>query len=151
MVTVMKFLTWRVLSRSISASVVGPSTSRFQLRSSLLPSGFSSPLALLTLLVVRDQVIQPKSIVTANEVHALRPSRSCQSRESVSSTNNAAPSRRTTRVPSISSAGCSFQQDASGGNDGHQLVPRLHERLRTLVLKLSGKPVYVDAMLGETR
>jgi hypothetical protein len=40
--TVIKFLTWRLRSFSMAGSSVGPSTPQFQLRLSLLPSRFSS-------------------------------------------------------------------------------------------------------------
>ena len=43
------FFTWRLRSRSIAGSSVGPSTPQFQLRLSSAPSRLSSPLASLCL------------------------------------------------------------------------------------------------------
>ena len=48
-VTVSMFFTWRLRSRSISGSSVGPSTPQFQLRLSSAPSRLCSPLASLCL------------------------------------------------------------------------------------------------------
>ncbi len=61
-------------SSRISGLSVGPSTPQFQLMLSLAPSRLFSPLLVVVLLIVGDQIVQREAVVTGDEVDAgVRP------------------------------------------------------------------------------